>query len=280
MLNKAVFTVVGMASFMAMACATDYAGRKGEMTQGEAKLWGKDFAISGFSPFYDGTWTKTVAYNRKSGGGSVTINNYQNKVFASFSRDGIVDRDGDNIQGRGGSLTAFPATPAGKFQNGIKAVDNTPGAPCEFSANIIKDYTGGPGGGVYVCYFGFVEEVDADLALQQAFASADQLLGSIWAGTLASQFNIEVSSVTLNGTTIPLSNPLSISVMHNGFRPINAAVDLSTPGGQELLRDLLNNTPNMQPVSVAVGFNGGMAMSAPVYLQVAFNHDGLAAGLK
>src|SRR2546427_607893 len=169
---------------MAMACATDYAGRAGEMTQGEARLWGKEVAISGFSPFYDGTWSKSVAYNRKTGAGSVTINNYRNKVFAAFSRDGLVDRDGDDIQGRAGS------------------------------------------------------------------------------------------------TTIPLSNPLSVSMAHNGFRPMRAAVDLSTPGGQELLRVLLNNTQNMQPITVAAGFNGGMGISAPVYVQVAVNHDALAAGLK
>ena len=280
MLNKAAFTVVGMASFMAMACATDYAGRAGEMTQGEARLWGKEVAISGFSPFYDGTWSKSVAYNRKTGAGSVTINNYRNKVFAAFSRDGLVDRDGDDIQGRAGSTTFYPATPAGTFQNGVTAVDNTPGAPCEFAANIKKDYTGGPGPGLLICFFGFVEEVDKDLALQQAFTSMDQLLGSIWGGTVASSFTVELTSVTLNGTTIPLSNPLSVSVAHNGFRPMRAAVDLSTPGGQELLRVLLNNTQNMQPITVAAGFNGGMGISAPVYVQVAVNHDALAAGLK
>src|SRR2546425_9506627 len=97
-----------------------------------------------------------------------------------------------SIQGRAGTL-------GGKFQNGVAAVDNAPGFPCGFASNITKDYTGGPGPGLLICYSRSVEEVDKDLALQDAFASADQLLGSIWAGTLASSFTVELTSVTLNG---------------------------------------------------------------------------------
>jgi hypothetical protein len=278
MLRKAASAVsIVAASFTWVACVTDYPGRAGERTSAEAKLWGFEGAImtTPASP-YDGTWAPTVKYDR-SRPGPVGIFVYQNPVFAAFSRDGIVDRDGDDIQGRAGSLTAFPATPAGKFNNGIYSEDNTPGLPCEFFANVKKDWTGGPGPAIAVCFSNFVEEVDKDLALQQdAFGSLDELFGAIWAGTLARSFTLELTSLTLNGATVPLETAFGISVTHNGVRTISQALDLSSPGGQALLRAILANTTSGAAYHVGLGFNGGLQINTPVFMQVAFNHDALS----
>jgi len=110
MLKKAALSAaIGAMTVVAIGCAlTDYGGFPGHTTQSEAKLWGKEVAFSGFGGDFDGTYSYTAKY---ANGYPVTINSYRNAVVGAFSRDGIVDRDGDDIQGRGGSLTAFPATP-------------------------------------------------------------------------------------------------------------------------------------------------------------------------
>ncbi len=235
---------VGLMAALAAGCITDYGARYGEQTEGEAKLLGAGEIAFIAGTDYDGTWAKTAKYNLKGfgpGEGTVFMYNYHNPVLAAFSRDFIVDRDGDDVQGRQGSLTGFPATPAGQFRNGVSTVDNTPGQPCEFDDNIRQDFIGDELG-VYICYFGFVEEVDKDLALQESFASLDDLFTQIWSGALAGSFTVELSTVTLNGATVELVNPLSISMAHNGFRPMNVAVDLTSPGGQELIQAVLDNT--------------------------------------
>jgi len=76
-------------------------------------------------------------------------------------------------------------------------------------------------------------------------------------------------------TPVTLTNALSISATQNGVRPTSAAVDFTTPGGQEVLRALLN-TPAGQPVSISATFAGGMSLTMPVHMSVAVNHDVLA----
>ncbi|NIT62585.1 MAG: hypothetical protein GWO39_01910 [Gammaproteobacteria bacterium] len=85
--------------------------------------------------------------------------------------------------------------------------------------------------------------------------------------------------MTLNGTPITLTDALSIDVAHNGFRPINAAVDFSSPGGQELLQAILDNTYDGEATDIALGFNGGMGFGLPVFMTAAFDHDALRAAL-
>jgi len=262
---------LGLITVFAAGCLTDYDGRAGEQTQGEAKLWGKEFAvISGTD--YDGTWSKTVAYNNKAGAAAVTINNYLNPVFSSFSRDGIVDRDGDDVQGNGGD-------DGGKFNNGIKAVDNAKGS-CEFFDNIKQDYVGDLGPAVALCITGFVEEIDSDLLLQESFASVDELLKGIWANSVGASFTVDLTSVSLNGVPVDLLNPVTFDVAHNGFRPINAAVDLTSPGGQELIQALLDNTVDRTPVDVSFSFDGGLGFGTPLYMSVAFDHESLRSALQ
>jgi len=261
---------VGAMAAVAIGCAvTDYAGIPSHTTQSEAKLWGKEVAFTGFAPDLDGTYSYTVKY---APGSNVVINSYLNPGIISFSRDGLVDRDGDDIQGRSGSA-------GGKFNKQFVAVDQTPGAPCGFFANITFDKSAN-GPGLALCFFGFSEEVDKDLDLQDAFSSLGDLFAQIWSGALASSFTMQLTSVTVNGVTIPLTNAVNLDVRHNGLRPINMAVDGSTPGAQELIRALLNNTPDGESVTLGVGFDGGLSFSLPSGMTVAVNHAALQAALK
>lgn len=262
------FGVVAMAVFAVGCAITDYGGIPDHTTQAEAKLWGKEVAFSGFDPALDGTYSYTVKYGNT---GNVTILSYRNPVFASFSRDGLVDRDGDDVQGNSGTL-------GGKFNNQFVSVDHDPAA-CGFFDNITQDKSG-VGAGVALCITGFVEEIDKDLDLMDSFSSIGGLLTSIWSGSLASSFTLELTSIDINGVTYPLTSMFSMDLTHNGFRPNSLAADFSSPGGQALLQTILANTMHGVPVTLGVGFDGGMAFTLPGSLTVAFNHDALAAALQ
>ena len=270
MLRKAALSAaVGAMAVVAVGCAlTDYRGWASHQTQSEARLWGSEIAFSGTGDANtDGTYSYTVKYYP---GSNVTINSYRNAVFASFSRDGMVDRDGDDIQGRGGSL-------GGKFQKQWVSVDATPGVPCEFFANITFSKATPQ---LALCNDAPSEEVDKDLDLQDAFASVGDFFAQIWSGALAKSFSLQVSSVTINGTAIPLANAANLDLRHNGIRPTNVMIDLSTPGGQDLVRALLNNTPDRQPVTLSVGTTGGMTFGLPASFTAAFDHASLQKALK
>ena len=129
--------------------------------------------------------------------------------------------------------------------------------------------------GIGLCFTFPQEEVDANQDLAESFSSLSDLVSQIWSGALGQSFTLKVTNLTLNGTPVTLTNALSISAMQNGVRPTSAAVDFTTPGGQEVLRALLN-TPAGQPVSISATFAGGMSLTMPVHMSVAVNHDVLA----
>ena len=281
-MRRLTFTLVlgGMFTF-AFGCAiTDHSGWAEHKTEAEAKFWGSEISFSGFGDDFDGTYSYTGKYDNRGGvQGKVTITTYRNLVVSAFSRDGIVDRDGDEIQGHQGSLTSVPATPAGQFFPAYVAVDETGGGTCEFFDNIKQDFVKAGGPGAALCQT-TVEEVDRDFSLQDAFASLDELFSLIWSGGLSSSFTLDVTSVTLNGTSIPLATPLAISTSHNGLRPINFTIDFASPGGQELIQALLDNTVHGEAVTLGLGFDGGMSINLPVGRTLAFNPDALAGALQ
>jgi len=156
-------------------------------------------------------------------------------------------------------------------------VDRAPGT-CEFFSNIMYDKSAlGPG--VASCNSAS-EEVDRDLELQDAFASLGDLFTQIWSGALGKNFTVQMTSVTVNGAAVPLADALTVNLRQNGVRPMSASLDLSSPGGQDLIRALLNNTPDKQPVTLGFGFSGGMAFGVPTSMTLAFNHAALRAALK
>ena len=256
-------TLISLGVFFAAGCAiTDYAGWGLHETQAEAKLWGTEVAFSGFGDD-DGTYSYTVKYDNTEGPGPVTINSYRNPIVSSFSRDGQIDRDGDDIQGRSGTL-------GGKFLPYFKAIDNNQFG-CEFFDNIVFDKSDlGPG--VALCQSAPSEEVDKDMDLQAPVASLDDLFGAIWAGTLRGSFSMEITALNINGATVAVDS-FSIYAFAEALRPGKFLIDGSQPSTAALIGAILDNTTHMQPVSLGFVFDGGLTFGLPNGAQVAFNHD-------
>lgn len=270
---------VGAIAALLSACVTDYTGWPEHQTESEAKLWGQEVAASMGDPSVDGTFVPTVRYDCRGDGQDCTYNltTYRNPVFGAFSRDGIVDRDGDEIQGRAGSLAAAPADPQGQFQPAYTWVD-TDYSDCQFFDNLKQNFLKFDPA-VAVCFTAPVEEIDKDLDLQEEFGSLGDLFSQIWSGALNDSFTLELTAVKLDGTSIPLENSVTIEASHNGIRPHSIAIDLTTPGGQELIQAILDNTQHGVPVSVGASFAGGMQVDLPSITVFAFDHDVLSAAL-
>jgi hypothetical protein len=262
--------LVGIAAMalVSFGCAlTDYEGHSGHQTASEAKLWGSEISFSGTGdPAYDGTYATTVKYNnRVARDVNLKTLNYRNPVVSSFSRDGQIDRDGDDVQGRSGVL-------GGKFSLYWTVTD--PAAGCQFDLNRIQSHGGAPPPAILACDIA-LEEVDKDLELQAPFTSVGDLFGQIWSGALNNGFTLELTGITLGGINVPLSSPLSINARANGTRPIQFSIDLSQAGGASLIQGILANTSNRQPVSVGLQFDGGLSLDLPSHTTLAFNHDAL-----
>lgn len=276
-LTKMLGVVAGAA--VMSACLTDYAGWPEHNTQAEAKVWGSEVAASMGDPSVDGTFVPTVKYDCRGVGQDCTyyLTTYRNAVFGAFSRDGIIDRDGDDIQGSQGSLTSAPAEPAGQFFKAYTWID-TDYTACQFFDNLRQNFLKFDPA-VAVCQTAPSEEVDKDLDIQEQFSSLGDLFNQIWSGALGKTFTLELTAIQLDGVSIPLANTLSIGMGHNGVRPHSFAIDLTTPGGKDLIRAILDNTTDGVPVSVGASFNGGMQLNMPIHMSFAFNHERLAAGL-
>ena len=260
-------------------CLTDYAGWPEHNTQAEAKLWGQEVAVSTGIPAEEGTYVPTVKYDCRGLGQDCTyyLFTYRNAVFGAFSRDGIIDRDGDDIQGSQGSLTSAPATPAGQFFKAYTWRD-TDYTSCQFFDNLWQNFLKiDPQ--VAVCNTAPIEEVDKDLDIQAQFNSLGDLFSQIWSGALGKSFTIDMNAIEIDGVSIPLNNTLSIAMSHNGIRPYGFAIDLTTPGGKEFIQALLDNTTDGVGVSLGAMFDGGMHFTMPLLMKFAFNHERLAAAL-
>jgi len=255
-----------------VGCAiTDYDGWALHNTQAEAKLWGKDIAFTGYGFPYDGTYAYTVKYSNTQPQHSVTINSYQNPVISSFSRDGMIDRDGDDIQGQPGEL-------GGKFLPFFIAVDTVAGtdsSACGFFANMTFDKSkAGPLEGL--CFYnGGAEEIDKDTFsdLFAAFRNFDDLFRGIWTGQTAPRFSIDMNGLRLNGvnywvTTFP------IEIQQNGNRPRSMLISNST-GMQQVFQTILNNTQDGVPVNQGFTAAGGLYYDLPHNVISVFNHPAI-----
>jgi hypothetical protein len=256
--------VIAVCGFGAGCAITDYDGIAAHNTSAEAKLWGIEISFTGTGdPLLDGTYIYTVKYSRANNPlDPVTITSYRNPVPSSFSRDGLVDRDGDDVQGRGGVL-------GGKNNVAYVSIDKTIGN-CEFFDNITQTKTSPAA--IALCDT-VEEEIDKDLELQASFSSWDDMINQIWAGTLQGKFNLMLASFDVNGLNVPLTNHFKIESNANGFRPATVRIGVNTTAGKELINAILNNTQNKQPVSLKLNFEGGMSIALPSGFKVAFNHD-------
>jgi hypothetical protein len=268
MKKKMLIMAVAAMALLSVGCAiTDYEGHVNHQTQAEAKLWGTEVSFITGDPAFDGTYSYTVKYDNRGGRDTnLKIYNYRNQVPGSFSRDGQIDRDGDDIQGRGGIL-------GGKFQTYWTVTDPAPG--CQFFANRIQSHGHAPPEPALALCSTVNEEVDKDLDLQASFASTGDLISQIWSGALNNGFTMELTGLTLGGVNVPLSQAVSINAKANGIRPMQISVDLTQPGGAGLIQAILNNTSDGVPVSFGLNFAGGMAVNLPSHQQIAFSHDSL-----
>jgi hypothetical protein len=267
MRHKFLILMVAAMALVAAGCAiSDYDGWPSHQTQAEAKLFGSEISFVTGDPNLDGTYSYTVKYDNRGGRDSnLRIISYRNPVPGSFSRDGQIDRDGDDVQGSGGIA-------GGKFLTEWVAVDPAPG--CQFDANITQDHSHGAGPVILLCMT-TNEEVDKDLDLQANFTSTGDLLAKIWSGAVTGGFTAELNGVVINGTNFPLSQPVSIGARSNGMRPTQLSLDLTTPAGKALIQTLLNNTSTGVPVTLSLNFAGGMQLALPAQVKVAFNHNAL-----
>ena len=255
---------VGVALAGVGCAATDYDGIADHKTVGEAKLWGQEVSFLTGDPALDGTYAVTVKYDNRGGRDTnMRITTYRNPVPNSFSRDGVVDRDGDDVQGRSGVL-------GGKFQPQWVVTDPAPN--CQFFANKIQSHGADP----MIALCGTVnEEIDKDFELQASFASFGDLIGQIWSGKVDGGFTTELERVTLGGVEVPLTQALPIAARSNGLRPMQISVDLTGPGGAALVQALLDHTADGKPTTLSLGFDGGMSIDLPSQWRVAFNHEAL-----
>ena len=260
---------------MAMAttgCAiTDFEGFAGHQTASESKLWGQEVSFLAGDPAYDGTYSYTVKYDNRNGRDvNMRIYTYRNPVDSSFSQDGVVDRDGDDVQGRSGIL-------GGKFTARYTVTD--PAADCQFFDNHIQSHGGAPEPLAALCAT-TNEEIDKDLDLQTSFTSLGDLINQIWAGAVSGQFTAELTGIRLGGTTVTLSEALPIKSVSNGIRPTRLSVDLTGTAGRELLQSILSNTTHGDPVTVRLNFAGGMAIDLPKGMTMSFNHNAIGSLLQ
>jgi hypothetical protein len=155
----------------------------------------------------------------------------------------------------------------------------------QFFANWDKTYGPPPKAppALAVCFNTPSEEVDKDLSLQgsassnlkEAFASLDDLFNKIWSGALSKSFTAEIVGLTINGANVTLGNPTSLALTRNDLRPITWALDLSTPGGKEIIQALLANTEDGQPATLTLHFDGGLTFRVPSAMTLGFNHEAL-----
>jgi hypothetical protein len=252
----------------ASGCAiTDYGGIPKHRSSNEAKLFATEISFLVGDPALDGTYAYTVKYDNRGGQGTVEIFTYRNENVDSFTREGLVDQDGDEIKNRGGDG-------GGIFRQAWRALDADQSA-CGFDANLAPPLHTLPG--ITLCQEGFQEEVDRDLDLQASFSSAGELLSQIWSRTLTGNFTLELTGIKLgNAATVNLSQPLVIRAVSNGTRPTRYSIDLTTPGGQALVSTILANTQSRVAVPLSLTFAGGMGVTLPPSTKVAFDHNVLS----
>jgi hypothetical protein len=264
---KQKFLLVCVAAMAALStgCAiSDYEGHADHQTAAEAKLFATEISFTGTGDAaLDGTYAYTVKYDNRGGRDvNLRIYTYRNPVPSSFSRDGQIDRDGDDVQGRSGIL-------GGQFLPQWTATDPLPG--CQFELNRIQSHRGSPPPPILLCEV-VLEEIDKDLELQASFGNVGDLFNQIWSGALDNGFTAELTGVTLGAVNVPLSHALTVNAKANGIRPTQISVDLGGPGGQALVQALLNNTVDGQPTQLGLNFAGGMSINLPNHLQAVFNH--------
>ena len=247
-------------SFLVIGCAiSDYDGIPGHKTTGEAKVLTTEVSFSGFGADLDGTYAHTVKYGTGSG---VSIFTYRNATPSSFTREGLINVDGDDVQGMSGIA-------GGQFNNQWLYIDSNPGV-CDFDLNRRPNFANGIPG-VELCVTGNLEEIDKDHELNASFTSFGALISDIWSGAVTGSFSVEITGITLDGTSHAVP-AVALNAVSNGLRPTNIAL-INQPTVPGLIQTILDNTNHLEPVTLGFTFDGGMTLDLPSQITVAFNHD-------
>ena len=281
--------VIALMTFAVGCAISDYTGWAKHQTSGEAALWGSDTATRSATDADSGTFNYTVQYDCKNRanagsscvGGSYTITTYRNAGFSTFpapphanpafSWYGIIDRDGGDLNGRYGSDTPPPFNPIEKWGKWWVYTDSADG--CQFQANAKQNFATGNGQpGLLLCILSPFEEVDNNNLDLENFGSIDDLAKAIWSKGLGSTFSMNVTAVDINGVHTDLVNPASAGLNQNGFRMYGMSFDATSAGAKELIQAVLNSTQDGAPANVSVTFGGGLRMTQPANVSVAFNH--------
>lgn len=249
-----------------VGCAiTDYPGWANHKTTAEAKLWYYyEISFSGFAPDLDGTYAYTVKYDNTTGVMNTVINSYRNPIVSSWTSDGQINIDGDDVQGNGGVL-------GGKFLPMFISRDYD-ADNCGFFDNITYDHSVS-GVAAALCFTGAgygVPENDKNWDLHAAFTDLDQFMKSIWYDATPNPFVLDIGAVRINGTNY-WTNDLGITVNHQGRTPTHVTL-MNGPGVQQAIQAILNNTGHFEPVQFGFQAMGGMTVDLPNGVNAGFNH--------
>lgn len=257
-----------------VGCAiTDYYPIPGHRTTAESKLSATEIAFDGFYPggTLDGTYAYTAKYDAGALAGGMTIFSYRNPVYTSFTRDGLIDEDGDYIQGHSGVL-------GGKFLTQFIAIDYDPFS-CGFFDNVTYIHAREGFVPTALCYYDdgsgvYGVEYDRDFEIHAAFANLDEMYKSFWSGATGANFNLDVTAVRIDGVTRPVGTfPMTLTHELTGG-PFAISVG-NSDALRTVIQTILDNTENRMPVSFGMVTSGGMTVDLPRPVKVAFDHAAL-----
>lgn len=256
-----------------VGCAiTDYYPIPGHRTTGESKLSATEIAFSGFYPDLDGTYAYTAKYDATASNFGITIYSYHNPIYTSFTRDGLIDEDGDYIQGHSGIL-------GGKFLTEFISFDTDP-FNCGFFDNVIYMHHNMEGFvPTALCYYDdgsgvYGVEYDRDYEIHAAFANLDEMYKSFWSGATGANFTLDVTAVRIDGVTRPVGTfPMALQHELTGG-PFSVSVG-NSDAMRTVIQTILDNTENHVAVNLGFVTSGGMSIDLPRPVKVAFDHAAL-----
>lgn len=124
---------------------------------------------------------------------------------------------------------------------------------------------------------------DSNLSVSSQVSSANDSLGTSLSVLKGFVLGAELKSIELNGNTIILQRPFSATVTPSSLRAGRPVLDLTTERGQELIKAILANTKDGEPVTVAGTLTTEekeVRLEAPASVRLIFNHAALQKLIK
>lgn len=253
---------------------SDYVGHPGHKTQREAHLSNMSVTIVNYEDDWNGSYVYSARYNNRRWQKpnfkfKNTIQTYRNEVVNSpVSRPGIfVDADRLN------RTTGFSG---GQYRKYWKAIDRDPNenglldnfdktAPLNADGEWIEPF--------FILAINEPEvEIDAfDWDLQSQVKNASDLFSSLVKnGGSLNNLKFNISAVKFDHNKVNV-DPYQISVDINGTNNLGVLLK-NQPSSDALMRAILNNTNDLEPVKLELFFDNGMSVKVPKKFEIAFNH--------